>query len=347
MKARTILHGIGCVLWAGLAMRVPANAAGGQEALWSIFKERFVTPEGRIVDTGNGGISHSEGQGYGLILAEAHRDLDTFERIWTWTKSNLACRDDALFAWRWEPGSGVTDKNDASDGDLLIAWALVRAADAWDRPAWRERAIRIARAIRENLCQDSSYGILLSPGKDGFHRDEGSVVNLSYWLFPAFPEIAEIDPSPTWEALTRSGIGLVQKARFSNWELPPDWLAVEANGLSLETGYEPVYGYNAIRVPLHLAWASIDSDELLAPFRNFNRDAGVLPPRATVALPSGKLGESPALPGMQAIYRLIAWRSAENSGARFLPYLSIAPDEPYYSVSLGLLANLAANERNR
>ncbi len=45
-----------------------ASAAPGPATLladgWRQYKERFVTSDGRVVDNANGGISHSEGQGY-------------------------------------------------------------------------------------------------------------------------------------------------------------------------------------------------------------------------------------------------------------------------------------------
>ena len=50
-------------LVAGCARRQPPDPR------WAAYKTRFFQPEGRIVDTGNGGVSHSEGQGYGLLLA--------------------------------------------------------------------------------------------------------------------------------------------------------------------------------------------------------------------------------------------------------------------------------------
>jgi endo-1,4-beta-D-glucanase Y len=37
---------------------------------WRQYKDRFVTSEGRVVDNANGGISHSEGQGYAMLIAE-------------------------------------------------------------------------------------------------------------------------------------------------------------------------------------------------------------------------------------------------------------------------------------
>jgi len=48
---------------------------------WERFKTRFISAEGRVIDTGNGHISHSEGQGVGMLLAVAHDDQTTFENI--------------------------------------------------------------------------------------------------------------------------------------------------------------------------------------------------------------------------------------------------------------------------
>ena len=85
-----------------------------------------------MVDTANGGVSHSEGQGYGMLLAQSYGDRQQFDQLWAWTKrGNLQIRKDRLLAWRWRPsGSGdagaVDDMNNASDGDVLVAWALLQ-----------------------------------------------------------------------------------------------------------------------------------------------------------------------------------------------------------------------------
>ena len=39
---------------------------------WSLYKKNFVSPQGRVIDDGNGGVTHSEGQGYGLLMAGAY-----------------------------------------------------------------------------------------------------------------------------------------------------------------------------------------------------------------------------------------------------------------------------------
>ena len=107
------------------------------DAAWPGFKAAFLQPDGRIVDTGNGGISHSEGQGYALLLAEAGDDRAAFDRIHQWTEQMLARHDVALFSWRYDPRAAVPvgDTNNASDGDILIAWALLRAGQRWQDKA--------------------------------------------------------------------------------------------------------------------------------------------------------------------------------------------------------------------
>lgn len=145
-----------------------------------------MTESGRVVDTGNNGISYSEGQGYGILLTVTAGDRGTFERIWTWTRANVMVRDDQLIAWRREPdrSPAVADMNDAADGDLLVAWALAEAVAAWGDPLHRVAGRRIAVALgRKLILPRAAHGPLLLPAVAGFSaedRPDGPVVNLSY-----------------------------------------------------------------------------------------------------------------------------------------------------------------------
>jgi endoglucanase len=320
--------------------------ADAQEAVWRTFKERFLRDDGRIVDDGNGGVSHSEGQGYGLILAEANHDQDSFNRIWKWTDTKLRRRGDRLFAWRWKPGffGAQVDQNDATDGDLLIAWALCRAASTWQNPAFRDASAEIACEIRQKLIRASKFGPVLLPGTEGFEKPEGLIVNLSYWVFPAFRELAKIDPAADWPMLEQSGLKLIGAARFSSFDLPPDWLLIGNDSVDIADGFEPVYGYNAARIPLYLAWAGIGPAKYYHPFRQIGRLTGDALPPARVFLPAGKFSEEPALPGMRAIYDLIAGDGDLQPATLHPSYGNANATEPYFSVSLGLLANCAGEE---
>ena len=66
--------------------------------LWQAYKSAFVSPGGRVVDNANGDISHSEGQGYAMLLAVAADDRSAFDEIWGWTRAQLMLREDGLAA---------------------------------------------------------------------------------------------------------------------------------------------------------------------------------------------------------------------------------------------------------
>lgn len=319
--------------------------AGGKEA-WNAFKDAYVTADGRVIDDANGGISHSEGQGYGMLLAAEYRDLSTFSVLWKWTRENLAVREDGLFAWKWDPSrpaSPITDPNNATDGDLLIAWALQRAGEMWRNDRHLEDAKRIARQVRLRMVVDSPLGPLLLPGGGGFRRPEGVIVNPSYWVFPAFLDLRRIDPSHVWNDLFLSGLRIVRDARFSDWDLPPDWLLVRANGeLELPSGFDPVFGYNAVRVPLYLYWAGVADEDLYEPFiRWATHSESVFQVPDQVNLETGKEGEYTLIPGMVAVYHLIDPDKIPNAGPPSASFTS------YYSACLDLLAAAARKEHQR
>ncbi len=90
-------------LGALMALTAACNTAPSQgraqqvnDPFWTLWRDRFVAPEGRVVDTGNGRISHSEGQSYGMILALRAGDREAFERIAKWTQDTLGREDMAL-----------------------------------------------------------------------------------------------------------------------------------------------------------------------------------------------------------------------------------------------------------
>ena len=216
-----------------------------------------------MVDDGNGGISHSEGQGYGLLLAFSAGDRGAFERIFDFTRNQLLIRDDGLAAWKWDPNAQphIVDVNNASDGDILIAYALGVAGKAWGEPRYTEAAAKLANAIGTNLFAEANGRVVLKPGVAGFappDRPDGTiVVNPSYWVFEAFPVLEELAPGFAWDDLASSGAEIVSSARFGEAALPADWVTITAKGLEPAEGFPAVFGYNAIRIPLYLLRAGI------------------------------------------------------------------------------------------
>ncbi|MBL8574678.1 MAG: cellulase [Hyphomicrobiaceae bacterium] len=310
---------------------------------WAAYKTKFVMPEGRVVDDGNGGISHSEGQGYGMLLAVAADDRAAFDRIWGWTRTELMVRGDGLASWRWEPGKTprITDRNNASDGDILIAWALDEAADAWGETAHKVAARALARAIGKSLIVSTPIGPMLTPALEGFDaksRDDGPVVNLSYFVFPAFARMKALAAEHDWDGLTRGGLDLAQKARFGAKGLPTDWIALGGGKVAPAGGFAPTFSYNAVRVPLYLAWARAGQRGHLAPFAAAWEHAAP----TVVDVTSGRSHEPLDAPGYRAIAALVR---CSLDGDRLPDDLRGPGLDLYYPSTLKALAIVAVRQR--
>lgn len=315
---------------------------------WDSYKLRFVSERGRVVDTANGLISHSEGQGYGMLLAVAAGDLEAFRRIWAWTRTELRLRDDALVAWRWDPASEkpVRDLNNATDGDLLIAWALIEASYAWPNNRFSIEARRIATDIgRRAVLWKVAGGPLLLPGVSGFSAEErkrGPVINLSYWVFPALQQFSSIAPEYDWARLIGAGLQLVRTARFGADQLPTDWISMGSGAPKPAQGYAAVFSYNAIRIPLYLILAGDMDGSDYRFFAELWEDwrARKLP---IVNVDNGETSGSMDEPGYSAVAALTQCAAAGTP----LPDWFTLPSESenYYPATLHMLALVAANER--
>jgi len=319
-----------------LACGACMSSAPVSDAEWGLYQQLFITAEGRVIDTGNVDVSHSEGQGIGLLLSVHNQDRAVFDRIWQWTRTNLQTRNDKLFSWKWVPAGGTAaDPNNATDGDLFIAWALYRAGRQWNEASYLEAAREISRDVRAKLLRPSPYGLLLLPGEQGFVKDGQFTVNLLYWMFPALQDFNRLDPAPEWGQLIESGLKLLQTGRFGRWQLPADWVRL-ANKPEIASDFKPHFGYDAIRIPLYLIWAKLDTPDNLKPFRDFwgyFKSASFVP--AWSNLTDDSVDSYNAFPGIQAIISL-------SNHQRLLPKLS--PDQPYYSASLLFLTKMAAQE---
>lgn len=330
-----------CWFLAAALLSVSTIAASAAEAGWSSFKQHFVDPDGRVKDTGQDGISHSEGQGVAMLLAVHYGDRISFEQIWQWTKNNLQVRNDNLLAWRWTPQAGITDKNNASDGDLLVAWSLLRASNKWHVPEYLQASQKIAHDIREKLLRKTPQGLVLLPGAEGFDKPEGITVNLSYWVFPALDEIGQADPAPEWDALSQTGITILQYAHFGRWKLPPDWLILTEKS-SVSVGLPEQFGYNAVRIPLYLLWSSRESPALLKPYRDFwgyFKGAGFLP--SWTNLKNDSVDSYDASAGIHTLKQWVLGYPRPPAAQRY----SLDEKQDYYSSALFLLTDMAMSER--
>jgi endoglucanase len=182
--------------------------------------------------------------------------------------------------------------------------------------------------------------IVLLPGAAGFEAADRVILNPSYVVLPAYAALHRAAPEAGWARIARDGLDLLRRARFGAWALPPDWVAKSrgaGNALSLPDRWPPRFSFDAVRVPLMLAWAGETGHPALLAAHRFWTDPRWRQPPAWVDLVSGQAAEFAASPGVRAIAAFVAARLA--GGAIALP--SVNQSEDYYSAALTLLVRIA------
>ncbi|THB69208.1 MAG: hypothetical protein D6E12_05125 [Desulfovibrio sp.] len=230
------------------------------EPSWQDFKAQFLSHDGRIVDPFQDNMSHSEGQGYAMLLAVAHDDRVAFDLIWQWTRDNLQVRSaDSLLAWSFGqrlPGQWrVMDFNNATDGDILVAFALLKAWEEWGHGGYHEEALRMIVDIRQLLVMEQQGRLCLLPGYFGFHDGTTVLHNPSYVVYPALDYFARIDDMSFWTQLKKDSQAILAQAMPGDPALPSDWIVLERGAVAGTHAGEASQGFESVRVILYLAWA--------------------------------------------------------------------------------------------
>lgn len=312
-----------------------------QEA-WKAWKALCLLPEGRVIDQFQDGASHSEGQGYGLVLAVMFGDRIAANAIIDWTESNLNQRNDGLLVWRWRPETipHVEDHNNASDGDLFYAWGLALLGRQDSRPELIERAGKTADALIAHCTAthpDGSGQQYLLPGAAGFQHEQSLVLNLAYYMPRALRDLAEITGRSALAKLATDGEALIDDLARNG--VIPDWISLTIDGPQLPPeGFSSKSGYEAIRVPLFALW----SDRAEAPaVLSFSRALSAAGPQAgAVAVfdpTTGQVLEQSNHPGYAAVAALVNCASSNRIGS-LIPVFSDA--QPYYPATLHLMTLL-------
>lgn len=322
------------------------SAEDVQRLEWVAFRDRFMLREGRIADSGNQNVSHTEGQGWGMLAAVRAGDRASFDRLRGWTMRVLKRPGDELFSWRFQPRAArpVDDPNNATDGDLFIAWALIEAGERWGRREYTLQGRAMARDILRLLVDTAGPYTVLLPAVRGFQREDHVVVNPSYYAFPAIRALAAAVPDPAWLSVAADGVALLRQGRFGRWGLPPDWLMVRrADGqLALPADWPPRFSYDAVRVPLYMAWVGLGAEPGLTGPAEFWGDPSHRQLPAWADLTTNSVSPYAASPGIADVARLAA---AHRFGGEFglaSRVVSVMPD--YYSAALSLLSVLAARD---
>lgn len=323
------------LLAAMMVLLVSQSALAG--SAWDSYKARFLMPDGRIIDTGNNSVSHTEGQGFAMMMAVMNDDRDSFGKIWGWTNKTLRNPDTGLFYWRYNPveAQPITDKNNATDGDTFIAWALLKAGEKWGNNEYLAASDTIAKAIvTHNVMNYAGYKVML-PGAKGFDLNSNINLNPSYFVFPAWRDLGNRSHLMVWKDLINDGQKLLEKMRFGKGQLPADWVSLYADGRVTPAKQWPArFSYDAIRVPLYVKWYAPQSP-LLEPYKAF---WGQYPRNQTPAWVNVATND-PAPYIMDG--GILAVRDF-TLGQLPAGEPQITAQEDYYSASLKMLVSLAA-----
>jgi endoglucanase len=231
------------------------------------FLATYVRPDGRVYRPDQGGDTVSEGQAYGLLLAEvAGRDA-LFGQIWRWTREHLQLGD-GLFAFHADAAGHVLSAEPASDADLLIAWALLRYQGP-GAGGLHQDGQKVAHAILAHEVTAGPAGVpILTAGPWATVRP--ATVDPSYWSLPAMTALACLTGDRRWERMANGAVALTAQLTGNGALLPPDWAELTAAGqarpVPAPDGSEPQvqYGLDAQRTVVWFAASCLPRARTLA-----------------------------------------------------------------------------------
>ncbi len=210
----------------------------------------------------------SEGQSYGmLIAAEAGQkglaSQDDFDQLYRYY---LAHRYNGtqLMSWRQTVTAEkvVDDDNNATDGDLYIAYALIQASHVW-----KDKATSYQKQAKAILADILAYNYNKTTGvlTLGNWADEASknhyLMRTSDVVPAQFQAFYDLTGDKTWLDVNDKMLTALEKmSNQTKTGLVPDFMWVNADGSvsaakagTISSSYDDDYYYNACRVPYNLA----------------------------------------------------------------------------------------------
>jgi endoglucanase len=264
-RARTAAVVLGLVLaaWLGWYLgRGPAEQTDATFLPAASFLRTYVRPDGRVNRPDQGNDTVSEGQAYGLLLAETMGQDSQFNQIWQWTRVHLQLSD-GLFAWHANAAGRILSPEPASDADLLIAWALLRY-EGPGAAVFHSDGLRVANAVLAYEVTTGADGMpILTAGPWATGRP--ATLDPSYWSLPALTGLAQLTGNREWQRLADSALVLTRQLTDGGRLLPPNWAELTATHRVLpevapnanDTEPQAQYGLDSQRT---VAWFAASCD---------------------------------------------------------------------------------------
>jgi hypothetical protein len=137
---------------------------------------------------------------------------------------------------------------------------------------------------------------------------------------------------------------LLDNSAFGAYQLPPDWLLFGNHEFKIADGWPPYFGFDAIRIPLYLAWHN-NAGRLARFLAAWRTPKFKGRPPAWIDLRDGTVVPFPSSGGYEAVSRVTQFVADGAKG--IAPVSAIVDGDDYYSASLKLLSGLAGQEAPR
>ena len=256
-----------------LAFAPAAQATSAARSLGALSAEIRHAADGRVVDDLNGAISHSESQGYGLLLACLAGDRTSFARILAFTRTELLDpRRRARRLALGPEGDAARHRHQQRhrwrSADRLCA-ELCRFG-LGDARLHQRRPPAGPQHREGHLPETRQRNLLAYAGRHRLPRRRTEPTDP--WLQPlllglrgAAGDGERLTGDNGWLKVQATGLKLLDTLAKANMPAP-EWMSVKAEPRPAD-GFPAHLGYNAMRVPLYLLRAGLGEPGRLAPFR--------------------------------------------------------------------------------
>ena len=250
--------------------------------IYSQWSQQFLVTKGnqsyvRTTSDSEGTTVLSEAQSYGMLITvlAAQKGQATqadFENLYRYYQ-NHRIEGTQLMSWKQviKNDSEMVEKQNATDGDLYIAYSLIEAAKQWPDKAqeYQEQAKKILEDIlRYNYNEET--GVLTVGNWANKDSDYYYLMRTSDTLPHYFQSFYDLTGNKQWLDVKDKMLGqLEQISSHSDTGLLPDFIWAEKSGAHLvdantiESQYDGAYSYNACRLPYHLSQSQDERSQKL------------------------------------------------------------------------------------
>ena len=197
----------------------------------------------------------SEGQAYGMLIAEVAGEPVLARTIWSWTERHLRLVD-GLFAWMATGNGRVESTQSATDADVLMAFALLRYKGSASTSMHRAGR-SVARDILSNESVKLPSGHTVLVAGPWAKNTSPPIVDPSYFMPAVFHDLALLTGDARWDSAASTAVSLIGSLTHNGQTLPPDWATLANSALTPipspggTSGIQ--YGLDAQRLPLWFA----------------------------------------------------------------------------------------------